>query len=410
MAKNRRSGIRSIATALTTVLALAACGGGNGGGAVAPPPPPPPPPPPAAAFGPNFSEIQSAVFTPTCATAGCHSGAGSPQGLNLSAASSYGLLVGVASGQMPGIMRVAEGDPDNSYLIQKLEGNAGTQMPLNRTPLPQIDIDVIRQWITDGAIDDRVQADEPIRVTSLSPLPQAMLDDAPANITAMFDRDPDPSTVNANTFILEGSGGDGTFSEGNEVPITAASISVPAGNTATAVFDLTGVAVPDDAYRVRLLGDGASVILDMDANALDGEFGGTFPSGDGAEGGDFSATFDIMAPVQMGPTLADIQATVFTPSCSSAGCHSGPSGNSLPSGMNLTSTANSFADLVGVASIQQPGIMRIAAGDPDNSYLVQKIEGTAAAPNNSRMPLGGAALPQNVIDDVRQWIANGAQQ
>jgi hypothetical protein len=68
----------------------------------------------------------------------------------------------------------------------------------------------------------------------------------------------------------------------------------------------------------------------------------------------------------------------------------------------------SFANLVGVASSQQPAVLRVATGDPDNSYLVQKIEGTAAS--GARMPLGGGALPQAVIDDIRQWISDGANR
>jgi len=282
--------------------------GGGGGDDYTPPPVQPPPPP--TTFGPNFSEIQAAVFTPTCAVSGCHTGAGAPQGLQLDEANSYTLLVGVASNEDAAVLLVSPGDPDNSYLIHKLEGNAsvGGQMPLNGTPLSQANIDSIRQWITDGAIDDRVQTLDPIRVASLSPMPDAVLDSAPAQILAGFDRDPDASTVNMNTFLVEGSGGDGTFGDGNETSITAASITVPGANLASAVFDLTGVAMPDDTYRVRLLGTGASVILDMDANALDGEFSGAFPSGDDTAGGDFVATFEILTPPPVGTTLDEIQA------------------------------------------------------------------------------------------------------
>jgi hypothetical protein len=303
-------------------------------------------------------------------------------------------------------MRVAVGDPDNSYLIQKLEGTAssGAQMPLGGAALSAATIGAIRQWITDGAIDDRVQATSPIRVSSLSPLPGSVLDTAPTNITAIFDRDPDASTVVSTTFILEGSGGDGTFGDGNELPITAASISVPGINTSSAIFDLSGVALADDTYRVRLLGDGASMILDMDANALDGEFSGAFPSGDATQGGDFEAEFDIVTPLAV--TLDDIQAVVFTPNCSSAGCHSGPTSNSLPGGMDLTDADASFAALVGIASIQVPAMSRVTANDPDNSYLIRKLEGTATV--GGRMPFGGAALAPATIDDIREWITNGA--
>jgi hypothetical protein len=109
---------------------------------------PPPTSPPPAAFGPNFSEIQASVFTPTCATSTCHAGATPGGGLNLEAANSYTMLVGIQSSQDAGFMRVQPGNPDNSYLIQKLEGTASGGVPMPPSgALPQADIDTIRQWI-----------------------------------------------------------------------------------------------------------------------------------------------------------------------------------------------------------------------------------------------------------------------
>jgi hypothetical protein len=173
----------------------------------------------------------------------------------------------------------------------------------------------------------------------------------------------------------------------------------------SATFDLTGVAQADDTYRVQLLGSGASIIMDIDANALDGEFSGTFPSGDGTGGGNFSASYTLTTAASS-PTLDDIQAAVFMPTCAVSGCHTGPAGGTLPAGMDLTSADASFANLVGIASLQQPSLSRVGAGDPDNSYLIQKIEGNAG----SRMPLGGTPLDQAVIDDIRQWISDGANR
>jgi hypothetical protein len=271
-------------------------------------------------------------------------------------------------------------------------------MPLGRAPLAQATIDVIRQWITDGAIDDRAQSSDPIRVTALTPVPNSD-GAAPTEIVATFDRELDVSTVNATTFLLEQSGGDGSFGDGNEAAITAAAITTPAVSPMSATFDLTGVATPDETYRVRLLGSGASVILDIDANALDGEFGGTFPSGDGTEGGDFEALFTVTTPPS-GATLAAIQASVFTPTCAVSGCHSG----AMPTGdMNLED-GQTFANVVNVASQGMPSMDRVEPGDPDNSFLVRRIEGTVAP----QMPLGGTPLSQAQIDDIRQWIDDGA--
>ncbi len=379
-------------------LFVTSCTGGDGSGL--------PPSLPPGALGPNFSEIQANIFVPNCATTGCHLGAGAPQGLRLDDANSYGMLVGVASSEESSILRVAQGDPDNSYLIQKLEGSAsiGAQMPLNAPALKQASIDVIRQWITDGAIDDRIPSSNAIKVTSLSPIPAIALTAAPVNVVAMFDRELDVSTVNLMTFLLEASGGDASFSDGNEIQITASNITTTA---TTATFDLSGVTLADDTYRVRLFGSGASIVMDLDANALDGEFSGTFPSGDNVAGGDFAATFSLAIPTS-GATLDQLQASVFAPNCAVSGCHTGPSSNTLPAGMDLSSADASFANLVGIASLQQPALSRVAANDPDNSYLVQKVEGTAAG--GARMPLGGGVLDQALIDDIRQWISDGANR
>lgn len=367
-----------------------------------PPPPPPPPPPPAAGFGPNFSEIQASVFTPDCATSGCHAGGNPSAGLNLEEANSYAMLVGIQSGQDAGLQRVEAGDPDNSYLVQKLEGTAssGQQMPPGAA-LPQSEIDVIRQWITDGALDDRVVVLDPITVTSLSPMPNAALTAQPASIVAGFSRELNQATVDATTFLLSGSGGDGTFADGNEVQITAAAISVPAANPQSAVFDLTGVVLADDTYRIQLLGGATNAIMDLDGNALDGEYFGNLPSGNGIAGGDFMVQFTIATPVVIQPTLDEIQAVVFTPNCATSTCHTGatPAG-----GLDLSDADTSHMALVDMPSSQ--GTLLVAPTLPDDSYLVHKIEGTQAA--GQRMPLGRAPLSQPEIDAIRLWITNGA--
>ena len=368
----------------------------NAGGGTTPPPTtppqPPPPPPPPTGFGPNFSEIQAAVFTPSCATSGCHVGVNPPASLNLEAGNSYMMLVGVASSQNAGIQRVAPNDPDNSYLIQKLEGNAGAQMPPS-SPLDQADINTIRQWISAGAVDDTAQASLPIKVQSLSVTPGGTLDTAPTQITAQFDRQPDPSTVNLNTFVLEDS---------SNTAITATSISVPGANPQSAVF-VPSAALADDTYTLRLLGSGASFIMDMDANALDGEYSGTFPSGNDVEGGDFVVQFTISTPVVNVPTLAEIQANIFTPSCATAGCHNA---GTQAAQLSLADAATSYLELVNEFS-GQTDVLLVAPNEPDNSYLVRKIEGVNGISGN-RMPPGGA-LPQSDIDAIRQWIEGGAQ-
>ncbi len=110
-------------------------------------------------------------------------------------------------------------------------------------------------------------------------------------------------------------------------------------------------------------------------------------------------------PPPTGATLSQLQTTIFGPMCS--GCHNG-SGGPLPGAMNLSNTAASFAALVGVPSLEQPALQRVAPNDSANSYLVHKLEG-ASTITGSRMPLGGPFLDQATIDQVRSWIDAGAQ-
>lgn len=389
------------ATAILATSVLASCGsggsssssggntGGYPGGGTSP-------------LLPNFASIQDNVFTPLCSP--CHIGATAPLGLRLDSANSFNLLVGVASVQEPALLRVDPGDPNASYLIRKLEGAAsiGGQMPLGGTPLPQADINVIRQWIIDGALPPAGPAPQsPIRVSSLSPLPGASVPMLPMTIMAMFDRDLDANSVDSTTFLVERSGGDGTFGDGNEVAVTPDSVTVPLMNPATAVFNMSSAPLVADSYRVTLIGTGPATISDLDANALDGEFSGSFPSGDGTAGGDFIAQFSVDG---IQPTLLSIQDNVFTPFC--AGCHTGPAGPGLPAGLDLSSLTMSFMSLVGVASQQDPGLNRVTPGDPDASYLIHKLEGTA--PVGGQMPLFGQPLQQPTIDTIRQWISDGA--
>jgi hypothetical protein len=103
-------------------------------------------------------------------------------------------------------------------------------------------------------------------------------------------------------------------------------------------------------------------------------------------------------------TLSQLQSSIFTPRCS--GCHNGV-GAGLPGSMDLSSTASTFAALVGKASIEKPALQRVQAGDAANSYVVHKLEG-AASIGGSRMPLGGPFLDQATIDQVKEWINSGA--
>jgi hypothetical protein len=324
--------------------------------------------------------------------------------LRLDAANSYALLVGIASVERSSLLRVAPGDPSASYLIHKLEGGpsiVGERMPAGLPAVPQADIDVIRQWIADGAPPSSATSG-PIRVTSLSPTPGSTVLALPASITVGFSRELNATSVTTASFTLTRAGADGALGTADDIAITPASVTVPAANPRSAVMSLAGVASAFDRYRITLLGTGGAAILDLAGNALDGEPIRLLPSGDGTAGGNYTATFTVAGSLA---TFTSIQTNVFTPRCS--GCHSG-NGATLPGVMNLTNAAASYAALVGVPSIEVPALQRVNARNPNDSYLIRKLEGTPGIVGN-RMPLGaGGPLPQTTIDSIRLWITNGA--
>lgn len=105
----------------------------------------------------SFTRIQTEVFTPTCAVAGCHAASTGEAGLVLEAGRSYGELVGRASTQNAALDRVQPGDPERSYLIRKLRGDSsitGERMPFGGPPLTAAQIDGIAAWIRSGAPND----------------------------------------------------------------------------------------------------------------------------------------------------------------------------------------------------------------------------------------------------------------
>lgn len=103
----------------------------------------------------TFSRVQAEVFTPSCALSGCHSGASPQQGMDLSAGRSYASIVNVRAVESTRL-RVAPGDPDASYLISKVRGDAtiaGSRMPLGGA-LPPERVNLLVDWVRRGAPND----------------------------------------------------------------------------------------------------------------------------------------------------------------------------------------------------------------------------------------------------------------
>lgn len=297
-----RPGGRALVFALftMTMLGMSACGGGGGGdGAMNP------------GAGPGYGDggddggddgddgddgsggddgdtlmatldsIQDNVFTPICTE--CHTGGSAPQGLRLEEGVSYGMLVNVASTEVPSLLRVDPGDPDDSYLIQKLEGTAavGDRMPLGGPYLPQADIDVIRQWITDGASETAKAATSPSTKTQFAagwPVADSSMQEAPSRITLIADGELDLSTLHNGTVELVQLG-DTARAINVALEVSSLAPTVLHLQTDTAAFK------PGD-YEVRVKGTGAMLAADRTGLAIDGD-------ADGEPGGDFVLRFSV---------------------------------------------------------------------------------------------------------------------
>lgn len=110
------------------------------------------------------------------------------------------------------------------------------------------------------------------------------------------------------------------------------------------------------------------------------------------------------------PTFASIQRNVFESTDASGrractGCHNAV-GQSSAGGLNLLHDV-AYDQLVTIASRIKPGAVRVIPGDADNSYLVQKVLGTAGIAG-ARMPIGGPYLSDGQIFILRRWIERGA--
>jgi hypothetical protein len=127
--------------------------------------------PPDTAPKSSFDELQTNVLAKSCAISGCHvtgSAMAAQSGLVLEASVAHANLVGVVptntAAKSDGLLRVAPGSPDSSFLFIKItdpshHAGYGAHMPLGADPLSARQIEFIRQWIVAGAPKTGVVAD-----------------------------------------------------------------------------------------------------------------------------------------------------------------------------------------------------------------------------------------------------------
>ncbi|HWE38007.1 MAG TPA: Ig-like domain-containing protein [Isosphaeraceae bacterium] len=132
----------------------------------------------------------------------------------------------------------------------------------------------------------------------------------PQSIQVKFDHELDPNTINGQDVLLEASGGDGIFGNGNSaqdrsIDLTGKLSFDPSNDVLT--VNLNGLSLGEDQYRLVILGTGATVVRDLQGLPIDGanlDANGNqraLPSGTdptiypaGLPGSNFQMTFSII--------------------------------------------------------------------------------------------------------------------
>ncbi len=108
-----------------------------------------------------------------------------------------------------------------------------------------------------------------------------------------------------------------------------------------------------------------------------------------------------------GPTGASFEATVHPIITANCSCHLA---NVHPTGLTMAEADQAYGNLVSVDSGQNPGMARVEPGDPDNSYMWHKINGTHMKVGGigGQMPLMMTPLGETDLATIETWIVEGA--
>ena len=113
------------------------------------------------------------------------------------------------------------------------------------------------------------------------------------------------------------------------------------------------------------------------------------------------------------PTLSSIEREIFNTTDSSGraactNCHTDAGGRVPPTGMVLL-PGRAYDAMVNVPARNKPGAIRIIPGDPENSYLIHKLE-VRTDIAGVRMPQRGPYLTDGQISIIKRWIQLGARR
>lgn len=392
---------------------------------------------------PNLATVQQAIFTAKCALAECHAGGSPRQGMSLEPGKASGLTINVTALEAP-MFRIKPGDPDNSYLIAKIEGRnkdvggSGERMPLGFAPLSTAEIKLVRDWIT--SLGTALQA--PPKITGITPAAGAIGDRISIEGENFGDKQGDSAVTFGTTpasfvgnwsnkkfeaFVPQGLNPGpvdlivkvGTKTS-NKFPFTIRLEKVPSIVALTPDMGPVGAEIElrgsnfGAAQATSTITFGGTAAAPATAWA-DGTIKVLVPAG--------AKTGDIVVTVGGGasngqkfwflePKLSSLQEGLFTRRCALSTCHGSPTpppqdcggkpGQSLIAG-------NTFANIVGVTSCEQSASQRVQPGNHAASYLYMKVS-QKPPPVGDQMPADGTPpLPAPVIQVLADWIDQGAK-
>ncbi|MDC3962278.1 hypothetical protein [Polyangium jinanense] len=312
---------------------------------------------------PDLASIQETVFARACSQAGCHASVEPAGFLDLVSPGLEQRLVGAPSKTCENKLLVTPGNPDASFLIEKLRlamPGCGLRMPPTGA-LPADEVACVESWIAGlpegGGGPDAGPDGEADSGT-----------DAPSCETCGGANCVDLATDASHCGICGHACGAGEVCNAGTCAATCG------------MLDVCGASCVDTQTDPNNCGACGHACATGQTCA-----GGTCTCGSG------SVSF-----------ANDVQ-PLFTANCASAGCHKGVNAQE---GLDL-SAGKAYAELVDVAASQcNDGRKLVLPGDPAQSYLIDKMMNVELC-SGTKMPKLGL-LPSPQVTTVANWICAGA--
>jgi hypothetical protein len=209
----------------------------------------------------TLAQLQQNIFGVICIV--CHVGSNAPRGLRLDTEdNTFAFLVNKTSNEIPSLMRVNPGKPDESYIIHKLEGRStivGSRMPLSGPPFLTVEqINSIRDWIANGA----PRTGTGTATTKINPVIFEKTDNSFA-AQFHFSRPVDLATLSDDAVNV-------SYANGNSALITATRVNLLLDDQ-TLTVNLQGLSPNVQKININIDQSTVNALLDTEGNEIDGD-------------------------------------------------------------------------------------------------------------------------------------------